>query len=114
LAVETDAILTVGSIDLTAGTLFVGSGGEITGNTTITGGSDTTTTFIDGTLDGVTWMGTLALTAITQTSSLSITTGLTVLNTKGNGPGEIDITGLGGATLDFESSMTSMGPAETC
>jgi hypothetical protein len=109
LAVETDAILTVGSIDLTAGTLFVGSGGEITGKTTITAASDATTTFIDGTLDGVTWMGTLGLTDITQASSLSITTGLTVLNSGGSGPGEIDITGLGGATLDFESSMTING-----
>jgi hypothetical protein len=109
LAVETDGVLNVGSIDLTAGTLVVVSGGEITGNTTITDGPDTTTSFVDGTLDGVTWKGTLALTDVTQTSSLTITTGLTVLNAAGNGPGEIDITGLGGATLDFENSMTIDG-----
>ena len=104
----TGGVLTVGSIDLTAGTLAVVAGGEITGGTTITDGSGTSTIFTDGTLDGVTWEGTLALEGVTQASLLTITTSLDVLNAAGNGPGEIDITGPG-AELDFDSSMTING-----
>ncbi len=108
LIVEAGGVLTVGSIDLTAGTLSVISGGEITGGTTITDGSGTFTRFTDGTLDGVTWMGTLALDGVAQASLLTITTGLTVLNAAGNGPGEIDITGPG-AEMDFDGTMTLDG-----
>ncbi len=101
-------VLTVGSIDLTSGTLAVIALGEITGGTTITDGAGTSTIFTDGTLDGVTWMGTLALEGVAQASLLTITTSLNVLNAAGNGPGEIDITGPG-AEMDFGSSMTLDG-----
>jgi hypothetical protein len=108
LIVESGGVLTVGSIDLTAGTLEVVSQGEITGGTTITDGSGTSTTFTDGTLDGVTWDGTLALDGVAQASLLTITTSLNVLNEAGNGPGEIDITGPG-AEMDFDGTMTLNG-----
>jgi hypothetical protein len=108
LIVEAGGVLTVGSIDLTAGTLEVVSAGEITGGTTITDGSGTSTIFSDGTLDGVTWKGTLALTGVVQSSLLTITTSLNVLNTAGNGPGEIDVTGPG-ATVNIDSTMTLNG-----
>ena len=107
LQVESAGTLTAGSIDLTAGTLDVLSFGEINGGT-ITGGSGTSTDFIDGILKGVTWEGTLALTGVAQASLLTIETSLNVLDAAGTGPGEIDITGPG-AELDFDNSMTLNG-----
>ncbi len=108
LIVEAGGVLAIGSIDFTAGTLEVISGGEITGGTTITDGSGTSTMFTDGTLDGVTWEGTLALTGVSQASLLTITTSVNVLNAGGNGPGEIDITGPE-AEMDFDGTMTLNG-----
>ncbi len=106
LAVE--ALFNLGSINLTAGTLAVVSGATITGHTTIADGPSTTTIFQGGTLDGVTWKGTLGLTGVTQSSLLDISTSLNVLNAAGNGPGVIAITGPG-ATMNIDSSMTLNG-----
>ena len=108
LLVESGGVLTVGSIDLTAGTLAVISQGEITGGTTITDGSGASTIFTDGTLDGVTWEGTLALDGVAQASLLTVTTSLNVLNAAGNGPGVINITGPG-AEMNFDSTITLNG-----
>jgi collagen type I/II/III/V/XI/XXIV/XXVII alpha len=108
LAVESGGVLTTGAIDVTAGTLAVLSGGEITGGTTITFAPAAQFSANDGTLDGVTWMGTLGLLGVSQASLLTVTTSLNVLNTAGTGPGEIDITGPG-ATMNVASSMTIDG-----
>jgi hypothetical protein len=91
----TGGVLSVGSIDLTGGTLAVVGAGEITGGATITDGSGTSTIFQDGTFDGVTWKGTLALHGVTQASLLTITKSLTVLNAAGNGPGGSILPGRG-------------------
>ncbi len=105
LFIAAGGVLTAGTINAIAGTLNVG--GEITGATV---NFNNNATFLpqDGTLDNVTWKGTLALAALGVSNILAITTGLSVLNAAGNGPGEIDITGLG-AELNVESSMTLNG-----
>jgi hypothetical protein len=112
LVVESGGVLSAGSINLTSGTLSVVSGAEITGSATISAAPLAITNFIDGTLDGVTWKGTLGLTGVTQSSLLTITSGLQVLNAAGNGPGEIDITGPG-AALNIASTITLDGTAAT-
>src|SRR3954452_8148893 len=100
--------LTADTIDVTKGTLAVVGSGEITGGTTIIFDPAAEFRPVDGTLDGVTWQGTLALVGVTQSSLLTITGSLNVLDKAGSGPGEIDITGPG-AALNFESSMTLDG-----
>ena len=93
------------TIDATLGTLNIG--GEITGGT-INYNNNAVFLAQGGTLDGVTWQGTLALDAVGVSNALTVTTGLDVLNAAGNGPGTIEITG-SGADLDFDSSMTLNG-----
>src|ERR1019366_3689681 len=66
------------------------------------------TIFTDGTLDGITWEGTLALDGVAQASLLTVTTSLNVLNAAGNGPGVINITGPG-AEMNFDSTITLNG-----
>src|SRR3984957_19887235 len=107
LIVESGTVFTVGTIDMTNGTLEVISGSTITGGTII---AQPAGNFIatDGTLDAMTWRGTLGLLGVVQSSLLSVTTSLNVLNAAGNGPGEIDVTGPG-ATMNIDSSMTLNG-----
>jgi Hint domain len=104
-----DGTLTVSTINLDDGTLRLAGGGEITGNTTINAKNGTFFQSVDGTLDGVTWLGApLTLEGVTQSSLLTVTTSLNVLNAAGTGPGEIDITGQG-ASLNIDSTMTLDG-----
>ncbi len=97
-------VLTAGTINATAGTLNVG--GEISGGKVVFN-NNAVLLPQGGTLNGVTWEGTLALNALGVSDSLEVASSLSVLNAAGNGPGEIDITGPStSADLDFESSMT--------
>ncbi len=102
-----DGTLTVQTID-NMGTLLVSGGGEITGGTTIKAEAGSSFDAHSGTLDGVTWQGTLSLDDLTQASSLDVTSGLNVLNLAGDGPGEIDIAGPG-ATMEFDGTTTLNG-----
>ncbi len=106
LVIEAGGVLTADAVQLTAGTLSVVSGAQIS-NATITDNAGTTV-FTDGTLDNVTWRGTLGLDGVTQASLLTITGSLAVLDVTGTQPGAIDITGPG-AELDIASSMTLDG-----
>jgi len=111
LAIEAGGTLTMtGTLNFTAGTLAVLSGGELSG-ATVDNTADNSVSFIDGILDNVTWLGNLDLTGVTQASLLTLTGGLTVFSDAGESAGgTINITGPG-AELDIGSSMTLNGTA---
>lgn len=99
---EIGRTLGIGTIlTLSAGTLKLDFGGMIQGGTLVAAGG--TTSFEGGTLDGVTYQGTLGLAAADET--LSIADGITLEGSGGAGNGSVALTGAGSA-LQFTSAAT--------
>ncbi len=98
---DTGTLTLGGTLALNAGTFKLDSGGTLQGGTVVASGG----TFLaaGGTLDGVTYQGTLGL---SQTNaSMTIRNGLTMTGAGGTGAGTINLTG-GNAYLDFYNTQT--------
>lgn len=95
------------TLTLSAGTLALDFGGTIQGGTVAANGG--TTSFKGGTLDGVTYRGTLGLAAPSET--LSVADGIT-LQGPGGGSGSVLLTGAG-SSLQFTTAATFGGASLT-
>ena len=88
---EVERTLTLGGVlTLAAGKLELVGGGTIAGGTIAAAGGSLATS--NGTLNGVTYQGTLDLSA--TSASLTIIDGITLTGAGGTGPGTINLTGL--------------------
>ncbi len=93
------------TVTLSAGTLALDFGGTIHGGTIVAQGGSTS--FNGGTLDGVTYQGTLSLAAPNQT--LLVANGITLQGSGGVGPGSVALTGAG-SQLEF-TNAANLGDA---
>jgi len=97
-----DRTLAIGTtLTFSAGTLELGSSGVIQGGTVIADGGQAV--FNGGTLDGVTYQGTLDLSA--NDATVSVENGITLEGPGGVGPGAVTLTGPG-SSLGFEDTET--------
>ena len=90
-----------GALTLTAGTFTLGGSGTIAGGTIVDQGSGLT--FSGGTLSGVTYDGTLNLSA--NSSSVYVATSLTATGANGTGAGTVNLTGTSD-DIYFEGNQT--------
>jgi hypothetical protein len=101
LVVDTANLTVTGQLAVSAGAFNLATGGQITGGTlSATGGSFAWT---GGTLSGVTYQGTLDLTA--AGASLTVVNGLTLTGVGGVGPGTINVDG-SATSLTFLGTQT--------